>query len=90
VVCGVWCVVCGVWCVVCGVWCVVCGVWCVVCGVWCVVCGAVLPTTEEGPQCILRFPVVSRDFEKPAAFLVPATFLAALGPSVVRIKFNSE
>jgi hypothetical protein len=29
---------------------------------------------------ILRFPVVSRDFDKPAAFLVPAAFLAALGP----------
>jgi hypothetical protein len=28
---------------------------------------------------ILRFPVVSRDFDKPAAFLVPAAFLAALG-----------
>jgi hypothetical protein len=27
-----------------------------------------------------RFPVVSRDFDKPAAFLVPAAFLAALGP----------
>jgi hypothetical protein len=26
----------------------------------------------------LRFPVVSRDFDKPAAFLVPAAFLAAL------------
>jgi hypothetical protein len=28
---------------------------------------------------ILRFPVVSRDFDEPAAFLVPAAFLAALG-----------
>jgi hypothetical protein len=26
-----------------------------------------------------RCPVVSRDFDKPAAFLVPAAFLAALG-----------
>jgi hypothetical protein len=26
-----------------------------------------------------RFPVVSRDFDKPAAFLVPAALLAALG-----------